>query len=202
MSDSLAVRFANTRYAQRGEPVDVFATVRGLRGWLSDNELTGRVSARDVATFQELREAARRVLGAVTARTTPPSTDVAALNRAAAAAPIWPELVVPRSGDGDLGLIQRSAADPVPLALARLAGSVIELVTGDRRDRVHACGGPGCVMFFEQTRERRVWQSGSSRPSCREDPSRATRDPEQRPRIHGCPLAKGPRARLESDRFA
>jgi predicted RNA-binding Zn ribbon-like protein len=159
MSDSLAVRFANTRYARRGEPVDVLATVRGLRDWLTDNDLTGRVSASDIAAFQELREAARRVLGAVSARTTPSSTDVAALNHAAASAPVWPELVVPRSGEADLIVIQRSATDPVPLALARLAGSVIELVTGDRRDRVHACGGPGCVLFFEQTRERRVWCS-------------------------------------------
>jgi predicted RNA-binding Zn ribbon-like protein len=159
MSDSLAVRFANTRYAQRGEPIDVLATVRGLRDWLTDNDLTGRVSARDVAAFQELRETARRVLGAVTARTAVPSADAAALNRAAASAPVWPELVLPRSGDGDVRFAQRSAADPVPLALARLAGSVIELVTSDRRDRVRSCGGPGCVMFFEQTRERRVWCS-------------------------------------------
>ena len=159
MTDSLAVRFANTRHARRGEPVDVLATVRGLRGWLADNALPGKVSASDVTAFQDLREAARRVLGALAARTTLPSRDVAALNRAAAAAPIWPRLVVPRSGDADVMVVQRSAAAPAPLALALLAGSVIELVTGGRATRVRACGGPGCLMFFEQTRERRVWCS-------------------------------------------
>jgi predicted RNA-binding Zn ribbon-like protein len=159
MPDSLAVLFANTRYAKRGEPVDLLATVRGLRGWLIGNGLPGQVSARDVAAFQELREATRRVLGALAAQATLPPPDVAALNRATAAAPIWPELVVRRSGEADAVVVPRSAAAPAPLALALLAGSVIELITGERATRVRACGGPGCVMFFEQTRQRRVWCS-------------------------------------------
>ena len=159
MSDSLAVRFANTRYAQRGEPRDVLATVRGLHGWLADNGLPARVSARDVPAFQDLRETTRRVLKAVTTSMTLPSSDVAALNQAAASAPIWPELVGAGMDATGVRAVPRSAAAPVPVALARLAGSVIELVTGDRRERVRACGGPGCVMFFEQTRERRVWCS-------------------------------------------
>ncbi len=159
MTDSLAVRFANTRYAQRGQPVDLLATVRGLQGWLSDNGLPGRVSARDVAAFQELRETARRLLTALTTMTTPAAADVAALNESAAAAPLWPELVVRASRATDPVVVRRSAADPVPLSLALLAGSVVELLTSDRRARVRACGGPGCVMFFEQTRERRAWCS-------------------------------------------
>src|SRR3954468_4924424 len=72
---------------------------------------------------------------------------------------MWLELVLPRSTDADVRVEQRSAADAVAQARARLAGSVIELVTGDRRAGVRACGGPGCVMFFEQTRQRRVWCS-------------------------------------------
>jgi predicted RNA-binding Zn ribbon-like protein len=186
MDESLAVSFANTRYAQRGEPVDLLATVRGLHGWLSDHDLPGRVTAGDVAAFQQLREATRDVLAALTTEATLPRADVEALNRAAASAPMWLELVLPRSTDADVRVEQRSAADAVAQARARLAGSVIELVTGDRRAGVRACGGPGCVMFFEQTRQRRVWCSAGcgnrARVARHYERTSAVRTPSRGPR--------------------
>jgi predicted RNA-binding Zn ribbon-like protein len=159
MNDHLAVRFANTRYAERGEPRDALAGTRELRDWLSHQDLPAHVSTRDVAVFQGLREATRRLLDALAAGVPLPSADVAEVNSAAAAAPFWPELIRSRTDGGGVRLVQRSTADAPAVALARLAGSVAELVTGDRRERVRACGAPGCVLFFEQSRERRTWCS-------------------------------------------
>jgi predicted RNA-binding Zn ribbon-like protein len=159
MDDSLAVRFANTRFADRGEPRDLLDSVSGLHQWLSENDLPTQVTGRDVATFQALREATRRVLRALVDHERLPVDDVAALNRTAASAPRWRELVVSPVDDVGLRVVDRSAADPVRAALGRLAGSVIDLVAGAGRERVRACGGPGCVMFFEESRARRRWCS-------------------------------------------
>lgn len=159
MGDSLAVCFANTRFVERGEPRDLLDSVGGLRRWLSENALAAEPTGRDIATFQALREATRRVLHSVVTEEQLAADDVAELNGAAASAPTWRELVVSPEDAVGVRVAQRSAAAPVRAVLARLAGSVIDLVTGEARERVRACGGPGCVMFFEECRSHRAWCS-------------------------------------------
>jgi predicted RNA-binding Zn ribbon-like protein len=156
MSESLAVGFANTRYAERGEPREAIATVRELRAWLATRDLPTRVTARDVESFHALRETVRRLLDAAVNAMALPSADVAALNQAAARAPTWPELVVTTRG---AERHDRCEADPADAALAALARSTAEMVAGPGRERLRACRAPGCVMFFEQTSRRRSWCS-------------------------------------------
>jgi predicted RNA-binding Zn ribbon-like protein len=158
MGDSLAVRFANTRFAERGEPRDLLDSLSGLRRWLSENALVAEPTGRDIATFQALREATRRVLHSLVTGEQLAADDVVELNRATALAPTWRELVV-SPADAAVHVTDRSAADPVRAALGLLAGSVIDLVAGGGHARVRACGGPGCVMFFEESRSHRAWCS-------------------------------------------
>jgi predicted RNA-binding Zn ribbon-like protein len=159
MGDSLTVRFANTWFAERGQPRDLLDSVSGLDHWLAENGLPTETASRDVAAFQALREVTRRVLRAVVDEERLPAGDVAALNRAAASAPMWRELIASPSDDGGVQAVARSAADPVATARGQLAGSVIDLVAGGGRERVRACGAPGCVMFFEESGSRRRWCS-------------------------------------------
>ncbi len=154
--DALAVRFANTRYAVRGEPRDAIATATALRDWLVAHDLPGSPTRDDVAVFRDLRDCLRRLLRSVVTGSRPDPADVTTLNTFAASAPRWPELVTATTG---LEVRERSSATWRDDALAAVARSAAEVVTAPRRDRLRACQGPGCVQFFEQTGRHRAWCS-------------------------------------------
>jgi predicted RNA-binding Zn ribbon-like protein len=154
--DALAVRFANTRYAERGEPRDAILTTRALRDWLVACGLPGSITHEDVVVFGELRECVRRLMGSIVTGRRPDPRDVDRLNEAAAYAPLWPELVAADSG---LEVRERSTAAPRERALAALARSTAEVVTAPRRARLRACEAPGCVQFFEENARHRSWCS-------------------------------------------
>jgi predicted RNA-binding Zn ribbon-like protein len=156
-AEPLAVRLANTTYAERGELREWFETTTRLRGWLTDQSLPHAVTSTDLPAFRGLRDAARRLLDSVVTETAPAPADVSLLNDAIAAAPTWPELVVRR---GVTQAHEQTLASERDAALAALARSVVDVVTSPTRDRLRACGGPGCVLFFEQT-GRRGWCSAA-----------------------------------------
>src|SRR5690349_14285588 len=94
----LAVEFANTHYAVRGRLRDGIASTEELTGWLRAHEAGLGVAVGDSLTedqaagFVALRDAVRGLIGASVAAEQVREADLARLNEAAAAAPVWPRL--------------------------------------------------------------------------------------------------------------
>lgn len=51
--------------------------------------------------------------------------------------------------------------DPGTTALAEVARASIALLGSPDRERLRACGAPGCVLFFLKDHPRREWCSGA-----------------------------------------
>ncbi|WP_433304940.1 CGNR zinc finger domain-containing protein [Actinoplanes sp. CA-030573] len=160
--EPLSLRFANTRYAERGHARDAIGTPELLRDWLTRHAAElGRPGRAGVAAFAELRDAVRALI-AVAAHEPGASADpdhCALLNRLSAGAASWPTLV--RAG-GRFRAVERSTADHGTPALAALARDAILLLGGDLADDLRACHAPGCVQFFLKDHPRREWCS----PAC------------------------------------
>jgi predicted RNA-binding Zn ribbon-like protein len=149
----LAIDLANTlRPGRRGGDADLLADRDGLAGWL---RVTGGPEDAGPAELLALRDHVRALLAAaVSGRPLPPAA-VAAVNRAAAAAPPVVQL---EAGE----LVVRADASPADAFLAEIAAAAISLVGGPGRDRLRRCGAPGCGRWFLASRPRQTWCS----PGC------------------------------------
>ena len=175
MAEPLAIEFANTHYAQRGDLREGIGTAADLSAWLSHNgRSTAGVDASSVAAFVELRDAIRAVLGAVVAGERAAPEWIGVLNRVTAAAPRWPVLSVRsvrsvQSGrsvqsvqpvpDGGYTLTERTGCAEVTATLADIATDAMRILAGPPRADLRACPGPGCVLFFVKDHPRREWCS-------------------------------------------
>ena len=158
--EPVAIEFANTRRARRGEAVELLPDDEALVAWVRENldrDLTGRLNPGDRERFLSLRDAVRAVAVAISDEQQEPADAVARLNATAAAAPTWLELLGGRA-------VQRTAAGAdVDAALSALAAYAIEVFGGAQREQVRACGRwPRCVRFFVKNHPRRGYCS----PSC------------------------------------
>lgn len=168
------VRLMNTVWADRHGVHDALGSVDGLRRWLAattpgqpDGDGDTGVTAAELAEFRTVRDALRRLAAVVTAdaRTlgASPTGDVRRavtdLNAAVTAASTWPQLDF---RDGALHRRSAGTATPALRALAGLAADGVELLSGPDRDRLRACGAPGCVLYFVRDHPRREWCS----PAC------------------------------------
>jgi len=131
--------------------IDLANTLERRRDGTTVDLLADRVGA---GQLQALREHVLALLGAAVGRRPLPRAAVAAVNRAAAAAPA----VVQLEADE---LVVRSNASPGDAFLADVAASAIGLVGGPRRDRLRRCGAPGCDRWFVASRPRQRWCSAS-----------------------------------------
>jgi predicted RNA-binding Zn ribbon-like protein len=161
--EPLAVEFANTHYAVRGRIRDGIASTEELTDWLRAHEAGLGVAVRSMtegqaAGFVALRDALRGLIGASVAAEQVREADLACLNEAAAAAPVWPRLSF-----GADGFSAAEATDhpAVPAALAALARAAVALLSGPTRDDLRACHAPGCVQFFVKDHPRREWCSAA-----------------------------------------
>ncbi|WP_203997122.1 CGNR zinc finger domain-containing protein [Virgisporangium aurantiacum] len=167
MSEPLSLRFANTRYAVRGQAHDGIGTRELLHAWLTRHAdelgLTGapRIGRTDVPAFVDLRDAVRDLIAVAVDGGRAPAHDdgVALLNRLSAGAPSWPTLV---RADGRFQVVERATGDARASALAALARDAMTLLGGDLPGPLRACGAPGCVQFFIKDHPRREWCS----PTC------------------------------------
>lgn len=161
------IRLTNTVWAERGRLHDDLETVDDLRVWLAtlDPDAVGaEIGEADLERFRTLRDALRRLAAFLTDDDRPAAASVmrevesavAEVNRAAAQAPARPLLAL----DGDR-LTRRpgTAAAPADRCLAALAAQAVELFTGPDRERLRACYGPGCVLYFVKDHPRRGWCS-------------------------------------------
>jgi predicted RNA-binding Zn ribbon-like protein len=117
-----------------------------LADWLAQPPLamvlTVTVTARDLTAAKALRQAIWDAAHARAARRTLPAAAVATINRAAATAPLVPELAT----DG------RTAGWAPPTraaqALSTLAREMIELLSGPLAERIRECASDNCPLVF------------------------------------------------------
>ncbi|GIG56880.1 hypothetical protein Lfu02_12520 [Longispora fulva] len=153
-SEPLAVEYANTLYAVRGDLREGLDTAAALTAWLREHAVAD-LDAADLAPFVALRDAVRDLARAVVTDQPAPREALETLNASAARAPRWPTL----HADGQV--VERTAAAPDQAALATLARAAVDLFAGPDRALLRACGGPGCVLFFVKRPPRREWCSAS-----------------------------------------
>lgn len=163
LGESLALDFVNTFRTRRlGTIEDMLTSEEQLADWLArlegrapalgPHELAGRLT-----DFRRLRASTRAVINCSLQHVEPPPAAIEVLNARAARS----------TGHLELGYDRRPVAryrsgaadDPVDTLLSQLAVTSIETVAGPDRDRLRLCPGPGCILFFLQTRENRRWCS-------------------------------------------
>ena len=149
----LAIDLANTLKLRRdGTTTDLLADRDGFTRWLRGSGGPDEASPSDL---QALRGHVRALLAAAVERRALPPAAVAAVNQASAAAAAYAQLEADE-------LVFRSDTSPADAFLADLATSAITLVGGPGRDRLRACGAPGCGRWFVASRPRQTWCG----PSC------------------------------------
>jgi predicted RNA-binding Zn ribbon-like protein len=167
--EPLPVRLMNTVWADRSGVYDALTTTGDLRAWLAathpglDQPDPG---PGDLDRFRALRDALRRLAALVTGDTRIAAASatagvvqaVAEVNRAAAQAPPWPELVY---HGGDLHAAAGGGATPARRALSSIASQAVGLLTGLDGITLRACYAPGCVLYFVRDHPRREWCSAA-----------------------------------------
>ncbi len=162
--EPLALELHNSRYADAGAIVDALDDARSAQAWL--DAISDRLPAGGTGTdpapgdLRALRDVVRDALHAVIAGARPARASVDALNafsRRGRSAPIarWQRDAPPALA---LDVGDASRADVV---LGALAADAIRLLTGPERDKIRACGAPGCVLVFLGRHPRREWCSAA-----------------------------------------
>jgi hypothetical protein len=153
----LALELVSTVFAVDGQVRDGLATPTDLVAWLSINDMQLALPVRAVAAHRLDEFRARG--GATRARwwmAIRAPAAVALVNQLSAAAH-WDRLdwVDQRPHRK----VVEVAEDHTNSALAIVARSCIDLLSGPERQRLRLCRAPGCVLFFLKERGRREWCS-------------------------------------------
>jgi predicted RNA-binding Zn ribbon-like protein len=158
--EPLAIELHNTIYAREGARRDGLAQP----GWLEaiDERLPagGRGRGPTRGELVALRDAVRPALQAALDGAPHDADALAALNRAAARAPLSPVAVWQRDGD-PTAAVDHHGASRADVVLAALAADAIALLTGPDRARLGGCHAPGCVLMFLKSHPRREWCSNA-----------------------------------------
>lgn len=130
---------------------DAGDVARWLGVVLDGAEIAARPS--DLAPFRTLRHAITRAAFAAIAGEPPRAEDVAAINAAARAAPLVPQLALPGGA--------RWAPGTAAQALSTLARDAVDLFAGPLAGRIRVCAGERCgLLFVDASRPgRRRWCS-------------------------------------------
>ena len=155
---------ATVGLGRSGQTVDELDGPGALGRWLVDRRADlgdeGPDTALRVAEFRSLRDAVDELLAAVVDGRPLPLAAVAGVNETAASAPLSIRLDV--SDPGRPAVREAVAAGSRTAAiLAAIARSVIELVGGPDRERLHRCDAPRCGRFFLGERRGVRWCSAA-----------------------------------------
>jgi predicted RNA-binding Zn ribbon-like protein len=168
----LALAFVNTCRRERWGRVDDLASLEGVRAWLTEfvepcvsgastgiSALDGPPVLRMVAEeAHRLRDAARTLFRAQSARTQPARHAVFAVDRLLAAARLRTSLSV---DSGDLRVTTHYEPVEALGLLAPVAHAVACVVESADPSRLRPCAAPGCPQWFLDTSKagRRRWCS-------------------------------------------
>jgi predicted RNA-binding Zn ribbon-like protein len=153
--------FVNTRLDRPSGLVDQLADRDAASAWLAADlgYSPGRaLAAAEHAELLGFRDGARRLIHARTAGLPPPAADLAAVNRASAAAPRAGQLdgawrrTIRFAGSGS------AAPGDLTELLSGLASAAITLAA-DPAAPLGECAADDCVVLFLRTDPRRVWHS-------------------------------------------
>ena len=146
---AVCLDFAHTGGEGRYAVFETLHEPADLAEWLAQPPLaavlTVPVTARELAAAKTLRQAIWDTAHAQAARRPLPAEAVAAINQAAAAPPLTPELAS--------GSVTAGWAEPVRAAqaLSTLAREMIELLTGPFSERIRECASGDCPLVFVDT---------------------------------------------------
>ncbi|MFI6927691.1 CGNR zinc finger domain-containing protein [Nonomuraea spiralis] len=120
-----------------------------LAEWLAEPPLsavmTAAVTARELTAAKTLRQAIWEAAHARAAGDPLPAKAVATINRAAAAAPLIPELAADGTTAGWAAPVR------VTQVLSTMAREMIELLSGPYAGRIRECAGDNCPLVFVDT---------------------------------------------------
>jgi predicted RNA-binding Zn ribbon-like protein len=156
----LAVELHNTIYVGHGAMADGLQRKESAAAFLA--ALAPRLPAGGTGpppSAEELfvlRGHVRDALSATVDGYTPGRATLEALNVAAAAAPL--ALQVTHGTPPELTLAHPGASRS-QVVIATFSADAIALIAGPRRDRLHRCSAPGCVLAFLGADPRRRWCS-------------------------------------------
>jgi predicted RNA-binding Zn ribbon-like protein len=159
---SCALALVNTRLVAGAQPVDLISGASRAGDWLAERGLLPRGSAVDdidAGRLGALREVIRALFSARVQRRAPAADVLSLFNTVLAGAPLvqalnWDD-TGPRRGEQLLA----SDDDPVTVALARLAGDALSVLTSADDPALAPCGAHGCIRWFLRTHAARQWCS-------------------------------------------
>lgn len=161
LGEPLPVEFANSLYRDGDSWIDFLADAPAATRWFaaaadtSVLEVAPEVRPPQVHDVRGLRDAVRALIETALAGDRPDPADVDTVNRAAAAAPAFPELHWP-----EVRTVR--VAGGLTGTLALVASEAIALVAGPDARRLRRCTAPGCGLLFVKHHPRRAWCN----PSC------------------------------------
>jgi predicted RNA-binding Zn ribbon-like protein len=152
--EPLALAFANTLRSDRPGR-DFLASAEVASRWLVERGLPGG-AASSLAELRALRAAVRDLLDSQIVGQSFDPAAVGLINKAVSRAPILRSLDLafgsPRIKE------DYAAKDPLSLVVAVIASSAVELL-GGHRERLAACQGKGCRLYFIGGHRNRRWCS-------------------------------------------
>jgi len=155
----VAVNLVNTLVSDRPGR-DLLGTSGQLRDWLRSQtpwiDTNGAPGAR-LDDFRVLRDVLRALYRSVVTKSSPPPGSIETLNAFAASVATVLELRHEDAGAGFSAGRRPLSEDGDASVLAAIAESGIELLGGPDCDRLRACAGPGCRLFFLATHPARRW---------------------------------------------
>ncbi|TMR24849.1 zf-CGNR multi-domain protein [Nonomuraea zeae] len=146
---ALCLDFAHTGGEGRYAVFETLHEPADLAGWLAEPPLaavmTVPVTARELAEAKALRQAIWDAAHDQAARRPIPAGTIAAINRAAAAAPLVPELAADGASAGWASPVRAAQA------LSAMAREMIELLSGPLAARIRECASDDCPLVFVDT---------------------------------------------------
>jgi predicted RNA-binding Zn ribbon-like protein len=163
IGEPLALDLINTNLNGPDGPLDVLASMEGLRAWLAAED--GRLSLSgatptegDAVRVRALREHTTKAIGSARLGQRPPRTALRAIGEARAASLVHIELVW--NGKAVIDTVRRTG-EPGDVLVAELAQAAIDLLTSPQVTAVRECAHPDCVLLFLPGHPGRQWCSPS-----------------------------------------
>ncbi|RUP31273.1 MAG: hypothetical protein EKK51_14860 [Mycolicibacterium sp.] len=155
--EPLAVDLADTIITATDPATDLLADEATCRLWwdLQRDRLPNVAPAPPLRPTLELRQAIREILDAHIAGTPPSLMAVTHVNRAASGVPRTRQLVHTPAGWTSETEYHPTTDEPYELAVAEVADSLIDLLTGAAHERLRRCQNPSCSMLFVALDARR-----------------------------------------------
>ncbi|GAA4079440.1 CGNR zinc finger domain-containing protein [Actinomadura miaoliensis] len=146
---AVCLDFAHTGGEGRYAVFETLHQPADLARWLAEPPLsavmTVPVTAGELTAAKVLRQAVWDAAHARAARRPIPARAVATINRAAAEAPLAPELAADGTTAGWAAPVRATQA------LSTLAREMIELLSGPLAERIRECAGDNCPLLFVDT---------------------------------------------------